>query len=239
MGLQTEFFLEAIQSLTKQNALPITLAKVLEVKDEGYLVDVELSYKITNMQKFQNIPVLKNKYINYPILKDDIVILLTLSHLLQNYLEKKEYSGDTMIFSQCYFALPMCFKEDFKHKNELSFRTPDEKFLISLNDEKFTLDSSEGIKVEMDLQNLTAEMTKLELSTKQMEVKSTELKLTADTPIEFGTSIATLGSILNDVCTALNLAGAPVTVGSASTTPNPGLAPQVSQIQTKISGAFK
>lgn len=238
MGLQTQFFLQALKTFNTTNELPITLAKIVEVKDEGYYVDVELSHTIDNMQKYQNIPILRNKYSNYPVLKDDIVILLPFAHLLQNYLDNKEYASSDMIYTQCYFALPMCFKEDFKHKNELSFRTPQEKFLMSINDEKLTLETEQGIKFEMDLQNLKAELTKLELQTKQLEIKSSQLKLTADTPIEFGTSIATLGGILNDICTALNLAGAPVTVGSATTTPNPALAPQVTQIQTKISGAF-
>lgn len=238
MGLQTQFFLQAIKSLNTINELPVTLAKIVEVKDEGYYIDVELSYHIDNMQKFQNIPVLRNKYSNYPVLKDDIVILLPFAHLLQNYLDNKKYANEDMIYTQCYFALPMCFKEDFKHKNELSFRTPKEKFLISINDEKFTLETEQGTKFEMDLQNLKAELTKLQLQTKQLEIKSNQIKLTADTPIEFGTSVATLGAILNDICTALNLAGAPVTVGSATTTPNPALAPQVTQIQTKIGGAF-
>lgn len=231
-GLQTQFFLQALKSFNVTNELPITLAKIVEVKDEGYYIDVELSHTINNMQKYQNIPVLRNKYSNYPVLKDDIVILLPFAHLLQNYLDNKKYANEDMIYTQCYFALPMCFKEDFKHKNELSFRTPKEKFLMSINDEKLTLETEQGIKFEMDLQNLKVELTKLELQAKQ-------IKLTADTPIEFGTSIATLGGILNDICTALNLAGAPVTVGSATTTPNPALAPQVSQIQTKISGAFQ
>lgn len=241
MSLKTQFFIEAMRSINTTNTLPLTLGKVVDVKSEGYFVDVELSYKITNMQKFQSVPVLRNKYLNYPILKDDIVILVPFSHLIQNYLEKGEYANEDMVWTQCYFALPMCFEETYKHKNELSFRTPDEKFIISINDEKLTLQTSDGLKVEMDLKNLAIELQDFTLTAKgKIEMSAQQnLKISSQTPIEIGTSTATLGGILNDICTALNLAGAPVTTGSATTTPNPALAGQVSSIQTKIGGSFK
>lgn len=241
MSLKTQFFLEALQSLNQTTALPTTFGVVVEVKNEGYLIDVELTYEIQNMQKFQNIPVLKNKYLNHPILKDDIVILMPMSHLMQGYLENKKYANDDMIYSQCYIALPICFQEDFKHKNELSFRTPDEKFLISINDEKLTLETEQGLKVEMDLQNLAIELQGLSVKAKgDIKLESqANLILKGNTPLEIGNSIATIGAILNDICTALNLAGSPVTTGSATTVPNPALAPKVAEITTKIGGSFK
>lgn len=229
-GLQTQYFIQALKSLNAETFLPITLATVKNVVDEGFYIDVELTEKSINMQVYHNVPVLKNKYANTPINKGDLVILMTFSHLLQNYLESKQYAKE-IVWENGYFALPFCLKDDFKHKNEFSVRTPDEKFIITLNDEKMLLETKNGIKFEMTLSDLAFELTKLELTTKQMSLK-------AESPIEFGTSVATLGAILNDICTALNLAGAPVTTGSATTVPNPGLSTAVSNLQAKIGGSF-
>lgn len=229
-GLQTQYFIQAMRNFNSQATLPITLANVKKVLDEGYYIDVELTEKTINMQEYHNVPVLKNKYTNTPINEGDLVILMTFSHLLQNYLETQEYAKD-IVWESGYFALPMCFKDEFKHKNEFSVRTKDEKFIITLNDEKMLLETQNGIKFEMTLTDLVVELTKL-------EVKANEIKISSDSPLEIGTQIATLGAILNDLCNAITLAGAPVTVGSATTSPNPGLASAVSQAQTKISGAF-
>lgn len=229
-GLQTSYFIEAMKSFGAESKLPITLAKVTKVIDEGYYVDVELTEKLINMQEYHYVPVLKNRYVNSPINKGDLVILMTFSHLLQNYLESKQYAKE-IVWESGYFALPLCFKDEFKHKNEFSIRTLDEKFIITLNDEKLLLETQNGLKFEMSLTDIALELQKLEVKAREVSVKS-------QMPMELGTDIASLGAILNDICTALTLAGAPVTVGSATTTPNPGLATAVSNLQTKIGGSF-
>lgn len=229
-GLQTQYFIQAMKSFNAESALPITLAIVKEVVDDGYYIDVELTEKTINMQIYHNVPVLKNKYANTPINKGDLVVLLTFSHLLQNYLETKQYAKD-IVWNNGYFALPLCYKDEFKHKNEFSIRTPDEKFIITLNDEKMLLETQNGLKFEMTLTDLSLELTKFKLKAKQLSIKS-------QSPIEFGTDIATLGAILNDLCNAITLAGAPVTVGSATTTPNPGLSTAVTDAQAKINACF-
>lgn len=229
-GLQTTYFIEAMKSFNAEAKLPITLAIVKKVIDEGYYVDVELTEKLINMQEYHYVPVLKSKYANSPINKGDLVILMTFSHLLQNYLESKQYAKE-IVWESGYFALPLCFKDEFKHKNEFSVQTPNKKFIITLNDEKLLLETKNGLKFEISLTDIALELQKI-------EVKAREVSLKSQTPMELGTDIASLGAILNDICTALSLAGAPVTTGSATTTPNPGLSTAVTNLQTKISGSF-
>lgn len=237
---KTEFFVQALKSFNARAELPRTLATVKGVSENGYYVDVELTEKTLGAEVIEYVPVLKSKYCNVPVNEGDLVILLTFSHLLQNYLETKQYATET-VWNNGYFALPMAFLDEFEHKNEFSIITPDKKFKIILNDEKMLLETEQGLKVEMDLQNLVIELQALEVKSKgDIKLESqTNLILKGNTPLEIGNSIATIGAILNDICTALNLAGSPVTTGSATTVPNPALAPKVAEISTKIGGSFK
>lgn len=238
-AVKTQFFLEAMRDFNGESDLPITLAKVVEVKDEGYYVDVELVNKQTNMQKYQFVPVLKSKYVNAPILKDDLVILMTFSHLLQNYLEDKQF-GTSIVFNKCYFALPLCYKDEFKHKNEFSVRSPNEKFIITLNeDDGILLKTEQGLEMKITLQDveLVAQNFKVNAKTAIELQSNTQMVIKAKSPLEIGTDSATLGGILQDLTNAL-LTLASATAGP--TTPaSPTLASDCAQILAKIAISFK
>lgn len=238
-NLKAQYLLKALQNFQRTAELPITLAVVKAVSEEGYFVDIEHSVKEIGAEVLKDIPVIHSKYVNTPILEGDLVILIPFSHLIQNYLEDKSY-GTEIQYAQCYFALPMCYKEGYKHKNELSIRTPDEKFIITFSDDNgFLLETQEGLKIKFDTKDLTAELNQLAITanTKVAIESKAELALKASSPIEIGTNVATLGAILQDICNAvISLASA---TAGPTTPASPTLAADVAQIITKISGSFK
>ncbi|EGV1470921.1 hypothetical protein JF110_001646 [Campylobacter jejuni] len=179
------FFIKGLNAvINKEPNLINTYAIVKEVYDEGYSVDVELVLKSEGLETFKNIPVLKNPYYNTPIRKDDLVILLTLSHLQNNFLETGELENPPMF--QSYFALPYVLKRGFndsKFTNFFHLQTPEGKSKILLNEDRCEIDMKES----------------------SIQITSKQFGLTNTNPISLKTN-EELGSILIDLINTLTSA---------------------------------
>ncbi|HDZ5057793.1 TPA: hypothetical protein RTG63_001656 [Campylobacter jejuni] len=187
------FFIKGLNAVVeKEPNLVNTYAKVVEVKDDGYNIDVELILKSEGLETFKNIPVLKHPYYNVPIRKDDLVILLTLSHLQENFLETGELENPPLF--QSYFALPYVLKENFEHAEYTNFfhlRTPEGKSKITLNEDE----------------------CKIDMENSSIDIKSKEFSIENKNPISLKTQ-EELGSILIDLINILTSSSTELIVAS-------------------------
>lgn len=126
-------FIKGIQALTqKSEKLPFTLGIVKGIKDKGFRIDVEALIKGANAEVIENVPVLKNKYINSPIRENDFVWLCPLSHLIGMYLETKELSQTLTI--EEYLAIPGVYKEQFKFSdNEIEMLSDEDEYTLKIS----------------------------------------------------------------------------------------------------------
>lgn len=195
-NLDTAYFIQAIKDLTRESGkLPRTLAYIKKINDEGYTVDVELFEKTLGLQEYKNIPVIKNKYYNTPIAENDLVILLTLSHLLGNYLETKTL--DKVLSSETYLALPFVLKTDFEFKNEFALVTPDKEFMLHINKDEISIKSNKTLEI-------LATASKLDITTDDIGIKSNN-----GLTIEAGSSldISSKSSLSIESSNALDISG--------------------------------
>lgn len=191
------FFIRGLGNVLPKNiSLPHTFAKVIEVYNEGYFIDVELILKSDGLETYKNIAVLKNKYFNTPILKDDIVILITLSHLTNDFLESGELENPSPM--QSYLALPYVLKKDFENqefKNFFYLRTPKNKVKIDITENVINIDAKEA----------------------ETSLNTNELNIVSKEPISFKTN-EELGKILSDLINILS--SAQTEIGGGGGTPH-------------------
>lgn len=215
-----QYFLQSIADFNATYNLERTLAKVTNISEEGFYIDCKLINTNIGSEEYKYIPVLKNKYVNYPILKDDIVILLTLSHLLGNYLETEDLQNPEN--REAYFALPFTLLKDFKHKNEFSLITPESNYTITCSD-------NEGIKIN-DI---------IALKDTKLEIKDADISIKSNMPIEIG-GTDTLGSLLDElVNTLLSATTGPLAPSGTTTSFDPTTITKLTSLISKINLTFK
>lgn len=255
-SLDTTYFIQAIKDLTKESGkLPRTLAYVKKINDEGYTIDVELFEKTLGLQEYKNIPVIKNKYYNTPIAENDLVILLTLSHLLGNYLETKTL--DKVLSTETYLALPFVLKTDFEFKNEFALVTPDKEFMVHINKDEISIKSNKTLeilatasKLEITADDISINTNNgltiesgsdLDISSKSsLNIEGTQLSITSTAPIGIGNNSETLGSLFQELIQFFTTATTgPLAPSGTTTTINPSQLADLTAILVKIKGVFK
>lgn len=181
VNTETQYFLKAIrQVIQEQNATDLvkTLAIVKKVQKEGYLVDVEFIDKESCQELVEGVPVLRNAYFNTPIYEGDLVILQVIDRSFDSYILQKSFNYTLKL--QTYFALPYTLYENFKHKNEFSVITKNDKFKLRLNED-------EGLSIDSQLDNVEKH--------KSVKISSqTETVIESQTSMEVKTAAMSLGS---------------------------------------------
>ena len=110
------FQLEALglNRLTQRDiSLIRTIGKIRDVKEEGFFVDVDLLLTDEGLEPYYNIPTIRSKYYNYPIRKGDLVLLLTISHLQNDVMEKGNFADYPAVYDS-YIAVPFNILSEFK-----------------------------------------------------------------------------------------------------------------------------
>lgn len=205
------FFKRGIREIASSPSLQETLGKVKKIKDNGYFLDVEYTNKALGSQVLSNVPCVKNKYFNTPIKEGDLVILISISHLLENYLNSGSYNE--VISEESYIAIPFCLKNDFSFKNIFCLKT--ENFEVNLDDESKTAE--------------------VRIPSGKLSIEANEVSIKSQSPME----LQNIKDVLSQIVDSIRLAGAPVTTGSATTTPNPGLEASLNTLKTLVEGGFK
>ncbi|HEC1823343.1 TPA: hypothetical protein R1765_001967 [Campylobacter coli] len=191
------FFIKGLNAVIDQPLEALnTFAKVVEVYNNGYTIDVELVLKSEGLEQYKNIPVLKNAYYNTPIRKDDIVVLLNLSHLQNSFIDTGVLENP--VFMPSYFALPFVLKEKFKYTNFFHLATPEGKTTAIANET--------DVKIENFSGNLLTNF-------KNTSIESSNLNLQSSNPISIKTT-EELGKILIDLINILTTASTELVVAA-------------------------
>lgn len=133
------------ESISENNAtiLPTTFAKVAKINENGSIIDVILILENVGLSEYKNIPIIKNKYAYTPISEGDIVLLLPISHLLENFLEKEVI--DSVINLNSYVCVPFGTEKDFKDfSNNFHLKTPKEKIKGEITENVAKMESESG-----------------------------------------------------------------------------------------------
>lgn len=181
VNTETQYFLAAIrQVIQEQNATDLvkTLAIVKKVQKEGYLIDVEFVDKQSCQELIEGIPVLRNAYFNTPVYEGDLVILQVIDRSFNNYILQKSFNNSLKL--QTYFAVPYTLYENFKHKNEFSIITKNDKFKLRLNeDDGLSIDSQldsiekhKSVKISSQTETVIESQTSMEVKTAAMSLGS-------------------------------------------------------------------
>lgn len=165
-----------ISRLTKTKIeLLKTFGKIKKVKDEGFFVDVDLVLTDDGLETYNNIPTLRSRYYNYPIREGDLVMLLTVDHLQNDFFEKGEF-GEFPATYNSYVAIPVSTLNQFlkgsdkqgsqqgggnsqssdviDFTNFFHVRTPKLNFQASINEDKFLI-KADKVDYESTYKNFT------------------------------------------------------------------------------------
>lgn len=118
-NMQDVQFLSAIRQLSQlDTSIPCTMAKVKEVKDDGFYVKVNVALPNEGAEEYDYIPTLRSKYFTYPVREGDYVILTTLSHLQAKYFNDGEFESQPAPY-QSYVAIPFNLRSEFRNYSDL------------------------------------------------------------------------------------------------------------------------
>lgn len=110
---------------TSTQSLPITLAKVTSINQNGTIISASLYIQNLGLTPYVEIPLIKNKYVNTPIQVGDTVLLLTLSHLLETLLETQTITD--VVYLNSYVAIPFALTADLINTtNNFMLKNPEE-----------------------------------------------------------------------------------------------------------------
>lgn len=222
--------------VAKDLKLPCTIAKVENITNEGFFIDCSLIIRKDNLETYKNIPVMKNKYFNYPILQGDLVVLIEFSHQQSSFFENGQMAE--IVNSPSYLALPWAVAMDFKHLNEISVITPESKVKMQMNDTNGVNLEAPEVDIVSKAKNKTEEYSEnVTMKSKAYANEADEISMKASKPITIETSEklgATLEGLINNLISAIQNAGNPMVVGQATSTPNPSLPGDIAKIQQDI-----
>lgn len=161
---EARFLYKGINESVSENSaiiLPTTFAKVTKINENGSVIDVILVLENVGLSEYKNIPIIKNKYAYAPISEGDIVLLLPISHLLENFLEKEVI--DSVINLNSYVCVPFGVEKDLKDfTNNFHLKTPKEKIKGEITE---------------DIAKLESESSDLNISFKNIDIKGESIKI--------------------------------------------------------------
>ncbi len=116
--MKDTLLLSAVRQLSQlDTSIPCTMAKVKEVKDDGFYVKVNVALPNEGAEEYDYIPTLRSKYFTYPVREGDFVILTTLSHLQAKYFNTGEFDSQPAPY-QSYVAIPFNLRSEFKNYSD-------------------------------------------------------------------------------------------------------------------------
>lgn len=231
---ETQYFIKAIRQLISESdaaKLVKTLAIVKAVKDEGYLIDVDLVDKEASRETLEGVPVLHNQYFNTPIYENDLVILQTLDRSFDSYIVKGEFNESLKI--QTYFAVPYTLFENFKHKNEFSIITKNDKFKLRLNED-------DGLSIENQLDCIEQHKTVEIASQQTMKLSSqADTVIESQTTMEVKTAAMSLGSAFEQLIDIFTNVASMTTPNGGPVAEWPAIVAQLTALKPLIKQNFK
>lgn len=231
-NIQYSQLLTLMNKMVRQvdNSLPRVLAKVTSVEDEGYSVEIEFINQTLGAERISGIPVLKNKYVNYPILEGDLVILLTMSETLDSYTKTKNFTN--ALNSDTYFAVPYTMFSDYKHKNEISLISPQENITARVSDD-------DGIIIE-NKRDFELNSNKITIEGKSdIGIKSNTNFKTEALTIEMKTSAMSLGDVFEKLIDCFANTPTLTTQTGGSVNEWAAILTQLQSLKSTIKQAFK
>lgn len=139
--------------------LPTTFGKVVAYEVTGKTVDVELVLKSEGLTPYKNIPLVKNKYVTYPINNGDYVLLISINHLLENFVTTGLIIDAIELNS--YVAIPFALEFDLKDiTNAIHLNSLNGSVKGFINDEKVEIKSSQA-DFNMQMQSINIESLNL------------------------------------------------------------------------------
>lgn len=233
-NIQTSYFLAAIRDIVEEyqsQNLVKTLATVESIDKEGFLVEVKFLDSKEGDKTIKGVPVLRNKYFNTPIYEKDLVMLLTLDKLFDSFILTGKYENVYTVSN--YVALPYCIFEQFKHKNEFSIITKDEKFKLQLNED-------DGLKIESQLPNEQKHKSlKVELQGDLEIAAQQNAAIAANQSVELKTAALSLGKAFEKLIDCFANTPAMNTPQGGPVSEWPAIVTQLQTIKTLISQNFK
>ncbi|EAK7296558.1 hypothetical protein FBF91_05975 [Campylobacter upsaliensis] len=116
--MKDTLLLSAVRQLSQLDAsIPCTMAKVKEVRDDGFYVKVSVALPNEGAEEYDYIPTLRSKYFTYPVRVGDFVILTTLSHLQAKYFNTGEFDSQPAPY-QSYVAIPFNLRSEFRNYSD-------------------------------------------------------------------------------------------------------------------------
>lgn len=207
--------------------LKIYLGKV--VSSEGRMVEVKIAGDPAASETLKNIPVLQSKYDTQITQEGDLGLLLNLHQDISSLLGGLEPSEELPKWNFFVF-LPIMSEEDYINASERGVDA-EHKVICSPDTKTFLKIGNDGLVLEV-VENMELKITK------NTELKTQKLTITAEDPIELGTS-ETLGAVLADLCDALQgFQSLPVAPNSPAV-PDPGFITKITQISTKLKQILK